>query len=141
MKKVLYVVSSVILLFWGLVILSKDSYAAELNNTRGAETIVTDEKGNVLEGIEVIIESEDYLLSNSLLRSRAVGHMVYRNVRIVHSNGTGMFTGSIHFNKKERGYTTAFTGTLYRQSAWSQSNGSWNVYYASYSGTVAAYLG
>jgi hypothetical protein len=140
LKKVIYFLSTVIFLFVGLVLLSNESYASDINDLRVGEIIITDENGNVLDGIEAITESEDYLIPNQLLQRR-VGHMVYRNVTVVKSNGLGIFPGSIYYSKQERGYTTPFTGTLYRQSAWSQSNGSWMVYYAKYTGTVAAYLG
>lgn len=141
MRRVLYVVSIVMFMFIGVVLLSNDSYASDISNMRDGETIVTDDKGNVIEGIEVILESEDYTLPTNLLQSRAVGHMVYRNIKVVQNNGTGIFAGSMYYSKKEPGYRTPFTGTLYRESAWSQNNGSWTVYYARFSGTVAAYLG
>ena len=120
---------------------SDDSYAVDISNMRDGETIVTDENGNVIEGIEVIIESEDYLLTNNLFQSRAIGHMVYRDVTVVKSNAAGVFANTLYYSKKVSGYTTPFTGTLYYQTAWSQSNGSYMVYYARYKGTVAAYLG
>ncbi|EOH93324.1 hypothetical protein UAW_02572 [Enterococcus haemoperoxidus ATCC BAA-382] len=140
-KKVLYVFTSVMFMSVGVVLLSNDSYAADISNMRDGEIIVNDGKGNVIEGIEVILESEDYPLQNELLQSRAVGHMVYRNIKVVQNNGTGIFAGPMYYSKKEPGYTTPFTGTLYRESAWSQNNGSCTVYYARFSGTVAAYLG
>lgn len=127
--------------FVGVSIFSNDSYADESNVALETEATITNDNGTISDDVLSITESEDYVVPMNFLQTRAVGHMVYRNATVVKSNGAGIFAGSIYYSKQERGYTTPFTGTLYRTRAWSQNNGSYMVYFAEYKGTVSAYLG